>query len=41
MNIPVVNKDFSSLRALTALNISIITKVVKDNVEAFYLPQVK
>ena len=27
--------------ALKALNISIITKTVKDNVEAFYLPQVK
>jgi hypothetical protein len=41
MNIPVYNKDFSSLRALIALNISIITKVVKDKVEAFDLPQVK
>jgi hypothetical protein len=33
--------DFSSLKALTALNISIMTRVVNDKVEAFALPHVK
>ena len=41
MKSPVYKRDFSSLRALTALNISIMTNVVKDIVEAFYFPQVK
>lgn len=39
--IPTVKMEDSSDKALRALNISIITKTVKDKVEAFYLPQVK
>lgn len=39
--IPISKREASSDKALTALNISIITKTVKDKVEAFYFPQVK
>lgn len=40
-NIPTVNKDPSSDKALRALNISIITKTVNERVEAFLFPYVK
>ena len=38
---PTTNKDPSSLKAFSEFNISITTNTVKDNVEAFFLPQVK
>jgi hypothetical protein len=40
-NIPHYNNDFSSLIALIALNISIMTRFVKAKLDAFYLPRVK
>jgi len=39
--IPILNKEVSSLKAFKAFNISIITKTVKERVEAVDLPQVK
>jgi len=39
--IPIYKIEASSDKALIALNISIITKTVKDKVEAFYFPHVK
>jgi len=41
IKIPVVNNDFSSLKAFTALNISIITNTVKDIVDGFSFAHVK
>jgi hypothetical protein len=38
---PTVKREDSSDKAFTALNISIITKTVRESVEAFYFPQVK
>jgi hypothetical protein len=40
-NIPILRIELSSLRALRALNISMITRTLRDKVEAFCLPQVK
>jgi len=36
--IPIVKSEESSLRAFKALNISIMTRTVRDKVEAFCLP---
>ena len=40
-NIPITNKDWSSLIAFNEFHISIITNTVKDNELAFFLPILK
>lgn len=40
-NIPTLKMEESSLNAFIALNISIITKTVRDKVDAVFFPTVK
>jgi len=40
-NIPIFNSDWSSLKAFTALNISIVTKTDNERVDGIDLPTVK